>query len=123
MKSKVRGPLADSIDLYLAHKRSLGKQLVKVGQILFLLDDHLLKEDIAELSKIASSNVDGFVASRPRHSSRSYNGLLGALRGYLIGWWSTKCYRSRRCVVSPGELRHPGGHSSSIVSRPAFFLK
>ena len=33
MKSSVRGPLADSIDLYLAHKRSLGKQLVKVGQL------------------------------------------------------------------------------------------
>ena len=35
MKSAMRGPLAASIDLYLAHKRSLGKQLVKVGQLLF----------------------------------------------------------------------------------------
>lgn len=85
MKSKVRGPLADSIDLYLAHKRSLGKQLLKAGQILFLLDDYLLKQDIAELLQIAPSHIDGFVAARPRHSSRSYNGLLGALRG-LFDW-------------------------------------
>jgi hypothetical protein len=76
MKSSVRGPLADSIDLYLAHKRSLGKQLVKVGQLLFLLDGYLVTEDVTELSQIASSHMEGFVATRPRHSSRSYNGLL-----------------------------------------------
>lgn len=46
MKSSVRGPLADSIDLYLAHKRSLGKQLVKVGQLLFLLDGYLVAQDV-----------------------------------------------------------------------------
>jgi hypothetical protein len=27
MKNATRGPLAESIDMYLAHKRSLGKQL------------------------------------------------------------------------------------------------
>lgn len=85
MKSKVRGPLADSIDLYLAHKRSLGKQLAKVGQILFLLDGYLLKQEVAECRQITPQQIDGFVASRPRHSSRSYNGLLGALRG-LFDW-------------------------------------
>jgi site-specific recombinase XerC len=85
MKSKVRGPLADSIDLYLTHKRSLGKQLAKVGQLLFLLDDYLIKQDVVELSQILSSHVESFVATRPRHSSRSYNGLLGGLRG-LFDW-------------------------------------
>ena len=46
MKSSVRGPLADSIDLYLAHKRSLGKQLAKVGQLLFLLDGYLSRKTL-----------------------------------------------------------------------------
>ena len=30
MKSETKGPLTDSIELYLAHKRSLGKELAKV---------------------------------------------------------------------------------------------
>lgn len=85
MNSNTRGPLADSIDLYLAHKRSLGKQLAKVGQMLFLLDDYLLKQHVAAPPQITPSHVDGFVASRPRHSSRSHNGLLGALRE-LFDW-------------------------------------
>jgi integrase len=85
MKNKVRGPLAESIDLYLAHKRSLGKQLAKAGQMLSLLDGYLLKQEVAELRQITPSQIDGFVASRPRHSSRSYNGLLGVLRG-LFDW-------------------------------------
>jgi site-specific recombinase XerD len=85
MKNKVRGPLAESIDLYLAHKRSLGKQLIKVGQLLFLLDGYLIGQGVAELSQIASSHVEDFVGTRPRHSSRSYNNLLGALRG-LFNW-------------------------------------
>jgi len=99
MNSNTRGPLADSIDLYLAHKRSLGKQLVKVGQILFLLDDYLLKQDVAELAQITPSHVDAFVASRPRHSSRSYNGLLGSLRG-LFDWMvvhEALCVSPMRC--------------------------
>src|SRR6266852_945053 len=53
--------------------RSLGKQLAKVGQLLFLLDDYLIKQDVVELSQILSSHVESFVATRPRHSSRSYN--------------------------------------------------
>ena len=42
MKSSTKGPLADSIELYLAHKRSLGKELAKVEPMLRLLDGNLL---------------------------------------------------------------------------------
>lgn len=38
MKGTPKGPLADSIERYLAHKRSLGKQLIKIGAMLQLLD-------------------------------------------------------------------------------------
>ena len=49
MKSATEGPMADSIDLYLAHKRSLGKQLATVEPMLRLLDGYLLSQGVAEL--------------------------------------------------------------------------
>jgi site-specific recombinase XerD len=85
VKSNPKGPLADSIDLYLAHKRSLGKQLAKVGPMLHLLDRYLLARGVAELRQVTPMPIGEFVASRPRHSPRSYNGLIGALRG-LFDW-------------------------------------
>jgi integrase len=85
VKSATKGPLADSIELYLAHKHSLGKQLTKVGPMLHLLDGYLLAQRVGELRQITASHIDAFVASRPRHTPRSYNGLIGALRG-LLDW-------------------------------------
>jgi hypothetical protein len=41
VKSETKGPLAGSIELYLAHKRSLGKELAKVEPMLLLLDPPL----------------------------------------------------------------------------------
>jgi site-specific recombinase XerD len=77
--------LADSIELYLAHKHSLGKQLAKVGPMLHLLDGYLLAQGVVELRQTTAAHIDAFVASRPRHSARSYNGLIGAVRG-LLDW-------------------------------------
>lgn len=85
MNSKSNWPLASNIARYLAHKRSLGKQLAKVEPMLHLLDHYLLTQGVAEIRQIAPSHIDGFVASRERHSSRSCNGLLRALRG-LFDW-------------------------------------
>ena len=85
MKNDAKGPLSDSIDQYLAHKRSLGKRLLKVGPMLGLLDAHLLRQGVAEIRMITPARIDGFVASRSRKSPRSYNGLIGALRG-LFDW-------------------------------------
>jgi len=81
----MRGPLADSIDRYLAHKRSLGKQLFTVGQILRLLDDYLHKQEVVEIRQITSTHLAGFVASRHRNSARSYNELIRGIRG-LLDW-------------------------------------
>ena len=85
MKSTAKGPLAEAIAMYLAHKRSLGKQLAKVGPMLHLLDGHLLTQGITELPQVTPKHIDEFVASRPRDSPRSYNGLIGMLRG-LFDW-------------------------------------
>jgi site-specific recombinase XerD len=85
VKNSAKGPLADSIELYLAHKRSLGKELANVEPILFLLDGNLLAQGVAELPQITAAHLDAFVASRPRRSPRSYNELIGAIRG-LLDW-------------------------------------
>lgn len=85
MRSETKGPLASGIELYLAHKRSLGKELAKVEPMLLLLDGNLLAQGVTELGQITAVHLDAFVGSRPRRSPRSYNGLLGAIRG-LLDW-------------------------------------
>lgn len=85
MKSATNGPLANGIELYLAHKRSLGKQLVKQGLMVRLLDGYLTAHGVTELQQITGAHIDAFVASRSRRSSRSYNELIGAVRG-LLDW-------------------------------------
>jgi hypothetical protein len=56
VKSETKGPLADSIELYLAHKRSLGKELAKVGPMLLLLDRYLLTQGVAEIRQITAAH-------------------------------------------------------------------
>jgi integrase len=85
VNSATEGPMADNIHLYLAHKRSLGKQLATVELMLRLLDAYLLSQGVMELGQITAAHIDGFVASRSRRSPRSYNGLIGAIRG-LLDW-------------------------------------
>ena len=74
MKGSPKGPLADSIERYLAHMHSLGKQLTKVGAMLQLLDGYLLSRGVPNERQIASADIEAFIASRPRPSPRSYNG-------------------------------------------------
>jgi len=85
MNTTPNGPLAASIESYIAHKRALGKQLAKVDPMLHLLDGYLLAMGVSELRQITPAHINEFVAARPRHSPRSYNGLIGALRG-LFDW-------------------------------------
>ena len=85
MKNATKGPLAESIDRYLAHKRSLGKQLVKTEPMLRMLDGYLLAREIAEVDQITTSHLEDFVASRPRHTPCSYNQLIGMIRR-LFDW-------------------------------------
>jgi integrase len=85
VKNETKGPLADSIELYLAHKRSLGKELAKAEPMLLMLDGNLLAQGVVELPQITAAHIDAFVASRPRRSPRSYNGLVGTIRG-LLEW-------------------------------------
>jgi len=85
MKTDAQTPLARHIEAFLAHKRALGKQLDKAGLMLHLLDRYLLEQGTTEPGQITPALLEGFMRSRPRSSSRSYNTLLGSLRG-LFNW-------------------------------------
>ena len=85
MTNRTKGPLAEDIERYLAHKHALGKQLHKVGPMLYLLDGYLLTNGVIEIRQITPAHINGFVGTRQRRSPRSYNGLIGALRG-LFDW-------------------------------------
>ncbi len=113
MKSSAKGPLTESIELYLAHKRSLGKQLAKVGPMLSLLDGYLSGQGVAELDKSLpriskGSQLPGHVI-RPEATTSS----LEHCEDCLTGWWFTRFYRSHRCDAKFAAPVQFAGHSSS----------
>jgi site-specific recombinase XerC len=84
------------MSLYLDHKRALGKRLEKTEPTLRLLDNHLAKQGIGDLSQITAAHLEGFINSRPRRLARSYNELLGMVRR-LFDW----LVRQEKLAASP----------------------
>jgi integrase len=91
-----QGPLANSISLYLAHKRALGKRLEKTESELRLLEEYLVAQGVRELAQITPAHLTDFLHSRPRRSARSYNELLGIVRR-LFDW----LLRQEKLAASP----------------------
>jgi site-specific recombinase XerD len=85
MNIRYEGPLANSITLYLAHKRALGKRMEKTESELRLLDKYLVEQRVGELDQITPVHLEGFLSSRPRRRGRSYNELLAMVRR-LFDW-------------------------------------
>ena len=77
--------LADGITRFLAHKRALGRRFRSEERELRLLDDFLHVHAVGSVEQITAALLDTFLASRPRHRPRSYNHLLGVVRG-LLDW-------------------------------------
>jgi len=78
-------PLADGFSAFVAYKRALGRRFDTEEKLFALFDRDLVEQGISTLDQITPEVVDSFVASRPRHSPRSYNHLLGVLRR-LFEW-------------------------------------
>ncbi|MEX0583361.1 MAG: tyrosine-type recombinase/integrase [Sneathiella sp.] len=77
--------LAGHINEFLTAKRALGKHFVCEEKVLRLLDHYLIEQQVEALEHITPELVESFLASRPRHSSKSYNQLLSTVRR-LFDW-------------------------------------
>ena len=77
--------LADGIARFLTHKRALGRRFQSEERELRLLDRFLHTHAVARLEDLTADLLAAFLASRPRRWPRSYNHLLGVVRG-LLDW-------------------------------------
>ena len=77
--------LADGIARFVAHKRALGRRFRSEERELHLLDRFLHAQAVARVEDISADLLAAFLASRPRRWPRSYNHLLGVVRG-LLDW-------------------------------------
>lgn len=78
-------PLAEPIRRFVAYKRALNRRFATEERTLVLLDRYLVEQGIGELAGVTPAVLDAFLISRPRHQPRSYNHLLGVVRG-LFDW-------------------------------------
>ena len=63
--------LADRIEQFIAHKRTLGRRYDVEEKTLRLLDGHLVDQNVEHLSQVTPDFIEAFLASRPRKRPRS----------------------------------------------------
>lgn len=80
-----RSFLAQDIQRFLAHKRSLGRRFEVEEKTLRLLDRYLVEQKIEHPGRLTADLIEAFLASRPRKRPRSYNHLLCTVRR-LFAW-------------------------------------
>jgi integrase len=73
------------VDRFLAHKRTLGRKYLSEQAELRLLVCFAEAHHADRLDQLTAELLDEFVASRPRSRPRSFNHLLGVVRG-LLDW-------------------------------------
>jgi site-specific recombinase XerD len=74
--------LADEINDFIRHKRSLGKKFDTEEKVLHLLDKHIIKKQLINISKMDLNFLKEFLVSRPRPRPGSYNHLLSVVRRF-----------------------------------------
>src|SRR5574337_1389078 len=77
--------LGDVVDRFLAHKRALGRKYHSEQAELQLLVCFAGQHHVDRLDQLTPALLDDFLASRPRSRPRSFNHLLGVVRG-LLDW-------------------------------------
>lgn len=139
-------PLALHINAYFAHRDALGKKSRVDRYTLKLLDQYLVANRIARMEQITPAIIDGFFASRPRNTARSFNGMLSnvtcffrwlVVHGILTG--SPISAKRRRVVLqrpflfdradaarllgAAANLQDAGGHHGlAMIHRTALLL-
>lgn len=81
--------LGREIQTYIDYKRALGRKFVTEARALHLLDRFVVKRTINDLGALTPVLIDAFLASRPRPKARSFNHLLGVIRGFF-DWMVTQ---------------------------------
>jgi len=94
------GPLAADMRAFIQAKRALGRRYTTEEKQLRLFDVFLAPRDVATAADVTPLLVDAFVASRPRCRPRSYNALVGVVRGFF-DW----LVRQGRIASSPVRVR------------------
>ncbi|MGH9120354.1 MAG: tyrosine-type recombinase/integrase, partial [Acidimicrobiales bacterium] len=77
--------LSSAVAGFLAHKRALGRKYRTEEATLGLLVAFAKGQGVDSLDQLTPGLLDDFVASRPRHRSRSFNHLVGNL-GCFLDW-------------------------------------
>lgn len=78
--SKNLGTVAER---FVEHRRALGRKYLSEARELRLLVRFAEAQGIHELDHLTTVSLENFLASRPRHRPRSFNHLLGVIRGFL----------------------------------------
>ena len=77
--------LACVVEQFLTHKRTLDRKYLSEEAELRLLVRFAEQRHVDRLDKLTAALLDDFLASRPRSRPRSFNHLLGVVRG-LLDW-------------------------------------
>ena len=83
------GSLHIAVEGFLAHKRALGRKYNSEEHELRLLVRFAAGRGVTSVSGLTPALLDDFLASRPRSRPRSFNHLLGVVRGFA-GWAVTQ---------------------------------
>ena len=100
------------VEQFLAHKRTLGRKYLSEEAELRLLVRFAEQHHVDRLDQLTAALLDDFLASRPRSRPRSFNHLLGVVRG-LLDWAVTY----ELLQSSPLHTRRRRGGSSAARGR------
>jgi integrase len=85
----VSGSVESAVERFVEHKRALGRKYGSEEHELRLLVRFAAEQHISCLGELTPALLEDFLASRPRSRPRSFNHLLGVVRG-LLGWAVTQ---------------------------------
>src|ERR1700674_5803858 len=74
-----------AVERFLVHKRALGRKYLSEQAELRLLVAFANEHGVLWLDELTPALLDDFLGSRPRSRPRSFNHLLGVVRG-LLDW-------------------------------------
>jgi len=138
--------LAPHLEAYFAHRSALGKKSRPARYTLKLLEQHLAANRIVRIDQITPAIIDGFLASRPRNTASSFNGMLSNVTCFFrwlvvhgVLTQSPVIAQRRRVVIqrpflfdradaarllaAAGNLQDAGGHHGlAMIHRTALIL-